>query len=113
MMYQVEGPKGAVSFTTSDDMRAREYFRRALLDDGLPSRGRITLTVHWTADGRWGAKGARLSRILLFANSDGVWDIDGSGVPSPCAVGDEMAAQWAAAPIIRSSGPDPKDDWTD
>lgn len=94
MQYTVTGADGRVILSTSKREVALNRFYRQLLNDGLPVEGIIRLDNSWVADGRWGAKGARLSRLVVAAGPDGVFDLDGSGVESTIAAGEDMTTIW-------------------
>jgi hypothetical protein len=94
MIYTVTGADARVILATSRPAVAKRRFMQQLLTDGLPVEGTLRIDCKWTADGRWGAKGARLTRLVVAADATGVWDLDGDGVPSTLAAGDDMAVVW-------------------
>ena len=81
MHYTLTAPNGSTIAASSDRRVVEDAFARTIEHDGWP-HGVYTMRVHWTADGRWGAKGAALSRIVLGCDSGGWWTPDDSGVPS-------------------------------
>jgi len=81
--YTLTRPNGTVQ-AFRDHASALAAFKAAIRLDGLPV-GDTKLLLH--ADGH----------LRLAADSLSIWDIDGSGVPADCAVGDRQATLWAAS----------------
>lgn len=83
--YTLTRPNG-VTQAFRDHASALAAFKSSIRVDGLPA-GDGKLLIHLKT---------KTGRILrLAADSGGIWDLDGSGVPADCAVGDDMAASWA------------------
>ena len=94
MHYTVTGADARVILATTRPGVAKRRFMQQILNDGLPLEGTLRIDCTWTTDGQWAPAGQRLKKLVVAADNTGVWDLDGDGVPSMRAAGEQMATVW-------------------
>jgi hypothetical protein len=81
--FTLTAPGGHVIAMSEDRRVVEDRFARIIQEDGFPDgTSGYAMRHHWMADGRFGAKGQILQRIVLGCDDTGWWQLDGSKVPA-------------------------------